>query len=305
MWRSVSDKANDLAHTMEGEGTPPAAEDAQPTVERRPMLEWAVWAAFIGVFAPVVVEYAHEWAADERYSHGWLIIPISLGLAYMQRARVVRAISTGSMFGVVLVAVGLVTHSMAWFLRFPHVGMWSLVLVLAGVILALYGWATWRVLRFPTLFLLFGGTLPNRLIEPINIKVQSLSAVGAAHVMAFLGYTVMREGNRIEIPGYVVEVADICSGYKKTVALLAFAFLYGYVMTTSPIRRIVLCVAAIPIAVLANVGRVAGLIAVTAAAGSEGLHKAHDPAEMVALMVAFVLFIMIGKAIGCRLPEPS
>ncbi len=301
----MNDTANELTLGVESEGAPETADSAEPAVARRPMLEWAVWAAFLGVFAPVVVEYAREWAADERYSHGWLIIPISLGLAYMQRARVVKAISTGSTFGVVLIALGLTAHSLAWFLRFPHVGMWSLVLVLAGVVMALYGWATWRVLRFPILFLLFGGTLPNRLIEPINLKVQSLSAVGAAHVMSFLGYTVMRDGNRIEIPGYVVEVADICSGYKKTVALLAFAFLYGYVMTSSPWRRLLLCVSAIPIAVAANVGRVAGLIAVTAAAGSEGLHKAHDPAEMIALMAAFVMFILLGKAIGCRLPEPS
>mgnify|MGYP005847910539 CR=1 FL=1 len=301
----MNEIVNDPTLTMEGDGEPEAAEAVEPVAARRPMLEWAVWAAFLGVFVPVVVEYAREWAADERYSHGWLIIPISLGLAYMQRARVIRAVATGSTFGILLIVAGLAAHSLAWFLRFPHVGMWSLVIVLAGIVMALYGWGVWRVLRFPILFLLFGGTLPNRLIEPINLKVQSLSAVGAAHVMAFLGYTVMRDGNRIEIPGYVVEVADICSGYKKTVALLAFAFLYGYVMTSSTWRRILLCVAAIPIAVVANVGRVAGLIAVTAAAGSEGLHKAHDPAEMVALMVAFVMFIFLGKALGCRLPEPS
>lgn len=284
------------------------AEDQKPTqpaLAARPPSEWLVWAAFVAVFAPVVVEYAREWAADERYSHGWLIFPISLGLTYMNRSRLAASLGTGSSAGLPLIVFGLVAHSMAWFLRFPHVGMWSLVMVLAGIVMSLYGMAAWRVVRFPTLFLLFAGTLPNRLIEPINLKVQSLSAVGAAHVMSFLGYTVMREGNRIEIPGYVVEVADICSGYKKTVALLAFAFLYGYVMTSSPVRRIVLCVAAIPIAVLANVGRVAGLIAVTSAGGSEALHKAHDPAEMVALLVAFVLFILLGKAIGCRLPEPA
>lgn len=267
------------------------------------VLEIAVWAAVVLAFAPVVVEAAHDWATDARYSHGWLILPISLALVWARRDRLSAARGKGGNLGVVLVLAGVAASTLAWFLRFPHVGMWSLVMVLAGVVLALYGNAMWRLVRFPVLFILFAGTWPNRLIEPVNLKIQSLSAVGAAHVMAFLGYTVMREGNRIEIPGYVVEVADICSGYKKTIALLAFAFLYGYVMDTTLSRRIILCVSAIPIAVLANVLRVAGLIAVTAAWGDRGLHRAHDPAEMVALGIAFVLFIWLGKVLGCRLPE--
>jgi exosortase len=301
----VNDRSDDdrLVEPVTDESAPD--QQPEPVTLPRPAIEWLVWIAFVGVFAPVVVEYAHEWAGDERYSHGWLIFPISIGLAYMQRDRLRAAIGSGSGWGLTLIAVGLIFHSLAWFLRFPHVGMWSLVMVLAGIVVALYGGAAWRLLRFPILFLLFAGTLPNRLIEPLNLRIQSLSAAGAANLMSLLGYTVMREGNRIEIPGYVVEVADICSGYKKTVALLAFAFLYGYVMTSSPGRRAALCLAAIPIAVLANVGRVAGLIAVTAAAGSEGLHKAHDPAEMVALFFAFVLFIVFGKVIGCKLPEPA
>ncbi|MBM3494838.1 MAG: exosortase/archaeosortase family protein [Armatimonadetes bacterium] len=303
----MNDTSNEATLTVEPDVAGPPEqpiEAARVSVPTSP-IEWAAWIGVIAVFAPVIVEYAREWAADERYSHGWLIIPISLGLAYMQRGGFAAARSSGSWIGIPVIAFGLACHSMAWFLQFPHVGMWSFVMVLAGIVLTLYGGAAWRVMRFPILFLLFAGTWPNRLIEPINMKIQSVSAVGAAHVMSFLGYTVMREGNRIEIPGYVVEVADICSGYKKTVALLAFAFLYGYVMTSSPWRRIVLCVMALPIAAVANVGRVAGLIAVTAASGSEGLHKAHDPAEMVALLLAFVMFILLGKAVGCRLPEPA
>jgi exosortase len=303
----VSDSTDQAAPITDSDATeaPEAGLAEAGTAFRVTPAEWATWLGVLAVFVPVVVEYAREWAADERYSHGWLILPVSLGLAYMQRARFAAARAHGSAFGLVLVAVGLATHSLAWYLRFPHVGMWSLVMVLSGAVLTLYGGAAFAVFRFPILFLLFAGTWPNRLIEPINMKVQSLSAVGAAHVMSFLGYTVMREGNRIEIPGYVVEVADICSGYKKTVALLAFAFLYGYVMSPSAWRRTVLCVSALPIAAVANVGRVAGLIAVTAASGSEGLHKAHDPAEMIALLFAFVLFILLGKALGCRLPEPA
>jgi exosortase len=281
------------------------AEVVAPKAVRMSAVEKLIWLGVAVVFAPVIVEHAQVWASDERYSHGWLIIPVSLGLVWMRRARLAPVAYQGTAFGVVLVLLGLLAHSAAWFLRFPHVGMWAFVTVLAGVVLAVHGRALWTVVRFPILFVLFAGTWPNRLIEPINLKIQSISAAGAADVMAFLGYTVMREGNRIETPGHVVEVADICSGYKKTVALLAFAFLYGYVMRTNLTQRVVLCVSAIPIAAVANVLRVAALIAVTTRWGETGLSRAHDPAEMVALALAFVLFIWLGKVIGCRLPETS
>lgn len=284
----------------ERDGAPSEERSAPP---RPALLERLAWIAFLATFAPVLVEYAHEWHVDERYSHGWLILPISAGLAWMRRDRIKAALGPGANIGVLLIVLGIMAHLGAWSLRFPHVGMWAFVLSLSGLILALYGRAVWQLVRFPVLFILFAGTWPNRLIEPVNLKIQSLSAVGAAHVMAALGYTVMREGNRIEVPGHVVEVADICSGYKKTVALLAFAFLYGFVMQTTLSRRILLCISAIPIAVLANVLRVAGLIAVTTTWGGEGLHRAHDPAEMVALGIAFVLFIWFGKVLGCRVPE--
>lgn len=296
--------------TIDAGATEKGAEDpAASTVSdrvlppRNPPAYWAVWVGIIVAFAPVIVEYAHEWATDERYSHGWLILPISAGLVWVRRDRLNGVPWKGTALGALLVIVGVAAHMASWFLRFPHVGMWAFVTVLAGTTLALYGRDVWRTVRFPVFFLLFAGTWPNRLIEPVNLKIQSLSAVGAAHVMSFLGYTVLREGNRIEIPGYVVEVADTCSGYKKTVALLAFAFLYGFVMHASAVKRVILCLLAIPVAVLANVLRVAGLIAVTSAWGSAGLHRAHDTAEMVALGLAFVVFVWLGKVLGCRLPE--
>lgn len=279
-----------------------AGGEAGVTARRSPV-EIAVWLLVALTFAPVIVELSREWATDERYSHGWLILPISAGLLWLRKGQLAAVPRSGSWFGVLLIIAGLCAHALAWFLRFPHVGMWSFVAVVTGVVFVLYGSAMWRLVRFPVLFLLFAGTWPNRLIEPVNLKIQSLSAVGAAHVMAFIGYDVMREGNRIEIPGHIVEVADICSGYKKTVALVAFAFLYGFVMRTTNFRRAVLVLSAIPIAVAANVLRVAGLIAVTSAWGDKGLHKAHDPAEMIALGIAFVLFIWLGKVLGCRLPE--
>jgi exosortase len=304
-------KSAEATHAEPAADPPTAAVEAteatsppRSTIDSRlSTLHRLVWLAVAALFAPVIVEYAREWAGDERYSHGWLILPISLGLVWLRRERLAAARSRGTNLGAVMILVGLCMHLIAWYLRFPHVGMWAFVTVLAGAVLALYGGEAWRIVRFPTMFVLFAGTWPNRLIEPVNLKIQSLSAVGAAHVMDFLGYTVMREGNRIEIPGHVVEVADICSGYKKTVALLAFAFLYGHVMGTTPFRRAVLRLSALPIAVAANVGRVAALIAVTAAGGSEGLARAHDPAEIVALGFAFVLFIWFGRVLGCRLPE--
>jgi exosortase len=171
--------------------------------------------------------------------------------------------------------------------------------VLAGAILALHGVELWNVARFAVCYLFWAGPLPSFFYAPISQWVQNLSTRGAAEVMMSLGYTLLRQGNQIQIPGYALEVADACSGFKKLIALVAFALLYGYLFPINMARRVILVCCAVPIALLANVLRVSALIAVFSAGGLTALHHAHDIAEMCALIFSFVLFVTIGRMLGC------
>ena len=118
--------------------------------------------------------------------------------------------------------------------------------------------------------------------------------------MSLLGFTLIRHGNVIQVPGAMLEVAEACSGFHKFLSLSAFTILFGYLCTTSQIKRFVLLLAVLPIALAANILRIAGLIAVTTAGGLSALHVAHDWAEYLAIALAFGLLVLLGRSIGCR-----
>src|SRR5262249_44232359 len=90
------------------------------------------------------------------------------------------------------------------------------------------------------------------------------------------------------------------SGYKKTISLLAFSFLYGYMFAISPGKRLFLAAVSVPIALFANIVRISALAIVTSSGGYNALHAVHDWAEKSVLVLAFVMFVGVGKLIGCK-----
>lgn len=265
-----------------------------------PRSAWLFGAALAILYAPAWLKTAKMWFHEETYSHGVFILPVSVALIYLQRRQIRRAVSTPSRWGLLPLGIALIIQVFSHLLQIYSLEIWSLLLALYGVALLIHGRALWRIAWFPVVFLGFAFPVPGPLLGPIRQWIQDVSTTGAVGVMRGAGYTILQIGNRIEIPGFSLEVAEVCSGYKKLVALLAFSMLYGYLFEIRPIQRALLVVAAVPIAVLANVLRVAGLIAVASAGGARALELAHNWGEMVALLIAFALFVLVGKGLGCR-----
>jgi exosortase len=252
------------------------------------------------LYAPVIWEGAHLWFSDENYAHGVFIIPVSLGLVWLQRDAIRRVALRPDLWGLAPLALGLIAECIGYLLGSKGLAMLSLVPTLAGVVLLLHGRELWKIVAFPVCFLVFTARLPGGLTDPISQWIQAVSTTGAVSLMNLLGYPLIQQGNLIELPGITLEVAAVCSGFKKLVALVAFSLLYGYLFRISRGKRLLLVAVAIPIAVLANIIRIGGLIAVTSAGGLTALHTAHDGAELVVLVVAYFLFVSFGKLIGCE-----
>ena len=69
---------------------------------------------------------------------------------------------------------------------------------------------------------------------------------------------VLRDGNIIKLPSMDLEVAVACSGIRSLMSLVTAAIFYGYFLEPSTKRRIILALAALPIAVIANGARIVG-----------------------------------------------
>lgn len=269
------------------------------------LLEWprSLWlygAALGLLFFPALSAAFQMWMNDSSYSHGVFIPCLSAFIIYLQRDRIRELPMKPTLWGFLPLLVGLFLYSSAWLLQIDLLLFWTLIPTLIGTVLLLHGWPLLRITLFPILYLAFAAQLPWMVLNNLNMWVKKASTMGAVTLMQGLGFTILQTGNLVEIPGHALEVADVCSGYKKLMSLLAFAVLYSFLFRISLPRRIVLVLMALPIAVVSNALRIGGLIAVTSFWGEKGLKIAHDWAEIVALGIAFGLFVLVGKILGCR-----
>ena len=120
------------------------------------------------------------------------------------------------------------------------------------------GWGYFRALLFPWAFLFFMIPIPAILFNQIAFPLQLLASEFASSLLALLGVPVLREGNVIQLPAMALEVAEACSGIRSLMSLGALAIIYGYFLEPGIFRRLLLVLAAVPIAVAANALRVMG-----------------------------------------------
>jgi exosortase len=214
----------------------------------------AILAAHWELFAGLV----QQWAHDDNYSHGFLIVPLATYFAWQRRAALAAAPLTPSAWGLALIAVSIAMIVIGTIAAEVFVARVALVVLIAGCIAFLYSAQHLYILRVPVLFLLLMIPLPAIVFNQIAFPLQLFaSQVGEVTIRA-AGVPVLREGNVLELEALRLEVAEACSGIRSLVSLLTLALVLGHLGGGSSRRIWLLAIATIPIAVAANAGRVAG-----------------------------------------------
>lgn len=266
-------------------------------------LDWLFGALLFALYAPVVAQTARRWFMAEQYAHGVFIFPLVCGLLWVKREAIRDAPRQPSAWGLAPLALGLSAQAVSHALKIEFMGMLSLLPTLAGGIVLLHGPALWRIVRFPVLFLGFAANLPAPVLNGLSHAVQSASATSAAGITKALGFVIARQGNVLHVPGMTLEVAEVCSGFRKLTALIVFATLYGYLYPIRNLRRASLVLLVLPIALVANIARLCVLIAAATWGGARWEKGLHDPAELAVLLVSFGLMAVIGRRLGCVRPR--
>jgi exosortase len=134
----------------------------------------------------------------------------------------------------------------------------SLLFAIAGLIIYFFGWKMLRALVFPWAVLFLTIPLPAIIFNQIALPLQFEASRLASGMLSLLGVPVLREGNIIQLSSLTLDVAEACSGLRSLISLITLAIFYGYLFEPKVIRRILLVVLAIPIAVFANGFRIMG-----------------------------------------------
>lgn len=128
----------------------------------------------------------------------------------------------------------------------------ALVSFIAAACLFLLGGAWVRSALFPLAFLMFLIPIPSHLLAAVEGVLTAGSAGMAEWLFKLTGTPVFREGQTLQIPGIVLEVARECSGIRSTLVLFITSLVASKLILRSPWRRTWLVAAVIPLGILRN-----------------------------------------------------
>jgi exosortase len=255
-------------------------------------------------YKDVATALVRQWGADDNYSHGFLIVPLAIYFVWARRATLRQVPARPSSWGVLVVGFSLGAFLAGIAAAELFVARASFIGVVAGSIVFLFGWRHLRVLAFPVAFLVLMIPPPEIVFNQVALPLQLFASQAGEVVLRGAGVPVLRDGNVLELVSMRLEVAEACSGIRSIVSLLTFALVLGQFSGCSRTRMLLLCVATIPIAIVANATRVAatGLAAhAWGPAVAEGL--LHSSSGLLVFAAAVVALLIVERTTArVRLP---
>jgi exosortase len=254
----------------------------------------------IGVtYGTVIASLVRQWANDDNYSHGFFVFPLAVYFAWERRDALARAAIRPHFAGALLIGASLLLYLAGVLAAELFLTRVSLVGVIAGSVLFIRGWPSMRILAFPIAFLLLMIPLPAIIFNQIALPLQLVASQMGEGVIAAAGVPVLREGNILHLPSRSLEVVEACSGIRSLVSLLMLAIVLGYFTEPGVGPRILIAVAAVPLAIVANAARVAGTGLASewvSPAASDGFF--HTFSGWIMFVVATVGLLMVQQAVA-------
>ena len=256
-----------------------------------PLLVLTYWTVVPGMVA--------DWNNDPNYSHGFLVPLISGYMVWQKWPELKKLPVQSNNIGFLVVLASLLLLVFGFAGTEYYTMRSSLVFLLAGIVLFWFGRVIFKELALPIGFLLFMVPLPYIVYDAMAFPLKLLVAKFSVLALKLMGVAVLREGNIIMFPQTVLEVADACSGLRSLMSLLALAVAYAVFTQSSNVKRIIIVLSAVPIAIATNMLRVivTGFLAqYYGAAAAEGFF--HEFAGMAVFALAMVFLFLLGAVLG-------
>ena len=216
--------------------------------------------SFVLAYFPVWERLVLTWHGSDQYSHGFFIIPITLYIIRQKKDVLGKTPIRPSWWGMALVIFSLLLYLLAHFAEIITVASFSMVLLLAGVIIYLYGFLIFKELLFPLVFLLFMIPIPAQIYSSLTIPLQLFVSKVSVWLASTIGIPIYREGNVIHLPDRTMQVVQACSGLRSMVSLLMLSAILGYFTLKSNFLRFALFLSGIPAAIFVNIIRVSLMV---------------------------------------------
>lgn len=259
--------------------------------------------SFIALYYHVIYKMVHDWSIDDNYSHGFLIPVISGYLIWQDKKRLSELPIKPSNSGLILLLLSIMFFVATYVGAELFTMRFSMILVILSAIVFLYGWQMAKALLLPVGYLIFMIPLPaiiwNKIAFPLKIFATKLSVL----VIKAIQIPVYSEGNIIHLANTTLEVVDACSGLRSLTSLLALGAAFALISDHSRLKKIILFLSAVPIAIFVNIFRLSSTAVLARYFGAkvaEGF--LHDMSGIIVFFLALTLMYLIHQLM-CRVGE--
>lgn len=208
-------------------------------------------------FGPTLASIAGSWFdPNADMGHG-LAVPLVAGWIVWSKRDVLSQIQkVPNYFGLVLVLWGAVQFTVSSAADWIFATRSSFLISLVGCVLSLGGTRMLRILAYPLCVLCLMITPPTFIQERLTFQLQLIASRLAEWSLDALGYSVLRDGNILEMVGERLAVAEACSGIRSLFSLIFFCVTYNYFFVSGKAMRWVMIAAVVPLALLGNAMRI-------------------------------------------------
>lgn len=249
-------------------------------------------------YTPTFLWMWDRWfARDSYYSHGILIPFVSLYLIWNKREELASLPKDSSPWGFYIFLLGILFHLISAVFRIYFSSGFSLIVVLIGLLLHFYGSKVLSRILFPIVFLVFMVPLPIVTVANISFKLKLFAAQFATSILNnHLRIPCFQDGSTIRLQHAQVIVDDVCSGLRSLISLTALGSIFAYWIKGNIIKKTIVFLSTIPIAVVTNALRIVFLSTVSEVWGAQYASGfLHEFSGFTVFALAFVLLFAVVK----------
>ncbi|MBA4175605.1 MAG: exosortase A [Leptothrix sp. (in: Bacteria)] len=238
------------------------------------------------------------WMRSDTFAHAVLVPPIVLWLVWRRREELRRFAPRPQrwmLLPMALVASGWLIGDLAGVNAVTQLCVTALLVLAVPAVLGL---AVTRLIAFPLAFLFFMVPIGDFLL-PLMMEATADFTVAA---VALSGVPVYREGLQFVIPSGAWSVVEACSGVRYLIASFMVGTLFAYLNYSTLWRRLVFCVVALLVPVLANWLRAYMIVMLGHLSGNT---IAVGVDHLIYGWVFFGVVILLMFLIGSRWSEPE
>ncbi len=208
------------------------------------------------IFFQTTHSMVSTWLAEETFTHGFLIFPISIWLIWQKKELLseLRPQPENRVIPLFVVLLfGWLTGTAA---DVQLVQQFALIGMIITLIWLFLGRQLLLLLTFPLLFLFFSVPFGHSLIPPL----MTFTAEFTVFMLQLTGIPVLQDGLYFTLPTGNWSVVEACSGLRYLIASFALGMIYAYINYRSAKKRLIFILFSLAVPIIANGFRAYGIV---------------------------------------------